>query len=160
MFCKSSRVKSRRFTSRVLRRLQVFEDDAGRTRTSVYTTSLTLIQEGNSTSLPPPRNSFSRRCCCDSDTGQSPHVLKPAITLEGLSMMALLHAVLTKRMAVLRLMELSPPFRLYSRITASMLALKGLNTAASSGCRRLVAFAGRSTRMILSRIASRTISPL
>ena len=38
--------------------------------------------------------------------------------------------------------------------------LEMLSTATSSGCRRLVAFAGRSTRMILSRIASRTISPL
>ena len=127
MFCDSSRVKSRRFTSRVSHRLRAFEDDAGRTRTSAYTTSLTLSQGGNSTSLthPPSRESFSRHFCCNSDTGQSPHDLKLAVTFKGLFMMAFFHAVLTKRMAVLRVMDLSPPFRLYPRITASMLVFKG-----------------------------------
>ena len=102
MLYKSSRVKSRRFTSRVLRCLRAVEDEAGRTRTSVCTTSLTLSQEGNSTFLTHPlsRNSLNQRCCWDSDTGRSPHALKPAITLEGLSTMALLHAVLTKWMTI------------------------------------------------------------
>ena len=109
-FCNSLRVKIRRFTSRVLRRLLAFEDYARRIRTSVFTTSLTLGQQGNSMSLThlSYRNSFSRRCCCESDNGRIPHALKPATTLEGLSMMALLHAVLTKQMAVLRLTELRP----------------------------------------------------
>ena len=74
--------------------------------------------------------------------------------------MALVHAVLTKRMNVLREMKPYPRFSLHSRITASLLYLKGLNTDTSSDYRRWVVFAGRITRMILSRTDSRTISPL
>ena len=46
--------------------------------------------------------------CCGRDTGQSPYSPKPDTTLAGLSTMALVHAVLTKRMDVLREMEPSP----------------------------------------------------
>ena len=138
MFCKCSLLKIQRFTSRVLHRYLSFEDHAGINRTSRCTFSPHLSQEGISTSLthPPSRYRVIRRCCGGSDAGQNPHSLNPSITLEGLSMMALLHAVLTKRMTVLRVMELSPPSRLYSRITASILASKGLNPATSRGCRR------------------------
>ena len=98
MFRKSSRMKIQRFTSRVLRCLRAFKGSVGRTITLVCTTSLNLSQEGNLmfSQHPPSRNNLRGRCFCDSDTGQIRHSLNPEITLKGLFMMSLLHAVLTK----------------------------------------------------------------
>ena len=70
-----------------------------------------------------------------------------------LSTTALVHAELPKRIDLLREIKPSLPFRLYPRITGSMLDFVGLNKTTSSGCRRCVVYAVRRTRMILSRTA-------